>query len=45
MSCIIADASLVLILLKILRCGRAKSPLWPNPINQRLSNRFDTLRE
>ena len=45
MTRVIADASLVLILLKILRCGCAKSPFWPNPVNQRLSNRFDTLRE
>ena len=45
MTRVIADASLVLVLLQILRCSCAKSPLWANPVNQRLPNRFDTLRE
>jgi hypothetical protein len=41
---VIADASLLLILLQILGRRRSKSPLSPNSVDLHLSNRLDTLR-
>lgn len=45
MTRVIADTSLVLVLLQILRRSGAKSSLGPNSINQRFSNRLNTLCE